>query len=87
MQSNDEYRQSFHEEAREIFVEWESSLLALHDNPNDNELIQRSFRALHALKGSGSMFGFDKVAVFAHSLETAFDEVREGRREGYIRTH
>ena len=75
---NDEYKQSFQEEAREIFVELEAALLELNENPDDRELVQRAFRALHTIKGSGSMFGFAKVAAFAHCLETAFDEVRAG---------
>ena len=39
----------------------------------------RIFRALHTIKGSGAMFGFDELAAFTHNLETAFDEVRNGR--------
>ena len=35
-------------------------------------------RALHTIKGSGAMFGFDKVASFTHEFETAFDRVRKG---------
>ena len=41
----------------------------------------RAFRALHTIKGSGSMFGFDQLAAFTHNLENAFDEVRNGRLE------
>ena len=40
-----------------------------------------SFRALHTIKGSGAMFGFDDLATFTHNLENAFDEVRKGRLE------
>ena len=43
------------------------------------ELIGGVFRALHTIKGSGSMFGFEELAAFTHKLETAFQEVREGR--------
>ena len=39
----------------------------------------RAFRALHTIKGSGAMFGFDELAAFTHNLENAFDEVRNGR--------
>jgi two-component system, chemotaxis family, sensor kinase CheA len=75
----DKYRQAFLEEAREILVELESALLALNDNPADKELVGRAFRALHTIKGSGAMFGFDEVAGFSHNLENAFDAVRNGR--------
>ena len=77
----DKYTQAFQEEARELLVSLESSLLELNENRHDNELVGRAFRALHTIKGSGAMFGFDEVAAFTHNLETAFDEVRSGRLE------
>ena len=75
----DKYKQAFQEEAREILVDLESALLELNENRGDKELVGRAFRALHTLKGSGAMFGFDELAAFSHNLETAFDEVRSGR--------
>ena len=75
----DTFRQSFREEAGEILVELESALLTLNENPSDVEIVGRVFRSLHTIKGSGAMFGFDELASFTHSLETAFDEVRNGR--------
>jgi two-component system chemotaxis sensor kinase CheA len=73
------YRAAFREEAREILVDLESALLELSDAPDDQELVGRAFRGLHTIKGSGAMFGFEKLAAFTHRLETAFDEVRCGR--------
>jgi len=75
----DQFKQSFREEAREILVDLESALLELNENSGDRELVGRVFRALHTIKGSGSMFGFEELAAFTHNLETAFDEVRNGR--------
>jgi two-component system, chemotaxis family, sensor kinase CheA len=75
----DKYKLTFLEEAREILVELEAALLALNENRGDKELIGRAFRALHTLKGSGGMFGFDELAAFSHNLENAFDEVRNDR--------
>ena len=75
----DKYKQAFLEEAREIVSELESTLLALNDDRGDKELVGRAFRALHTIKGSGAMFGFDELAGFSHNLENAFDEVRNGR--------
>jgi len=75
----DNFKQAFQEEAREILVELEASLLQLGERPDDSEIVGRAFRALHTIKGSGSMFGFEKLAAFTHNLENAFDEVRNGR--------
>ncbi|HEY1500768.1 MAG TPA: chemotaxis protein CheA [Acidobacteriaceae bacterium] len=74
----DQFRLGFREEARELLVELEAVLLELNERCEDPELIGRVFRALHTLKGSGAMFGFDDLAAFAHKLENAFDEVRKG---------
>ncbi len=68
----------FREEARELIEELEEALLGLEENPRDRELVDRVFRAMHTLKGSGSMFGFDDVAAFTHDIETYFDLVRSG---------
>ncbi len=79
--SIDAFKQAFQEEAREILVELEATLLELNESRADAELVGKAFRALHTIKGSGSMFGFDKLAAFTHNLENAFDEVRNGRLE------
>jgi two-component system chemotaxis sensor kinase CheA len=68
----------FRQEASELFEALESALLDLTVRPDDRELVDSAFRALHTIKGSGGMFGFDKVASFTHQFETAFDLVRKG---------
>jgi two-component system chemotaxis sensor kinase CheA len=75
----DQFKQAFREEGRDVLVDLESALLELNDNRGDQGLVGRVFRALHTLKGSGAMFGFEDLATFTHNLETAFDEVRNGR--------
>ncbi len=75
----DSFRHGFREEARELLVELESVLLELNEHPQDEGLVGRVFRALHTIKGSGAMFGFDALTAFAHKLENAFDEMRKGR--------
>jgi len=76
---DDKYKQAFQEEAREILAELELALLALNETPEDMEIVGRVFRAMHTIKGSGAMFGFDALAAFTHNLENAFDEVRNRR--------
>ena len=68
----------FRQEASELFETLEGALLDLGLRPDDRELVDTAFRALHTIKGSGAMFGFDKVASFTHEFETAFDLVRKG---------
>ena len=75
----DRQREAYREEAGELLAELEVSLLELEERPGDAELVGRVFRALHTIKGSGAMFGFDAIAAFTHEVETVFDQVREGR--------
>ncbi len=76
MGSVDKHNAVFLEEAAELLTELESALLELEERPEDEDLIGRIFRAMHTIKGSGSMFGYDKVAKFTHEIETVFDLVR-----------
>ncbi len=69
---------TYREEAHELLSELESSLLELEGSPGDMELVGRIFRAMHTIKGSGAMFGFDEIAAFTHEVETVFDNVRHG---------
>ncbi|MDK9717897.1 MAG: chemotaxis protein CheA [Trichlorobacter sp.] len=72
---------TYREEASELLAELETSLLELEENPQDNDLINRVFRAMHTIKGSGAMFGFDDIARFTHEVETVFDQVRNGKMQ------
>jgi two-component system chemotaxis sensor kinase CheA len=74
----DAHREAFKEEAYELLAELETSLLELEDRPDDSEIIGRVFRAMHTIKGSGAMFGFDDIASFTHEIETVYDKVRTG---------
>ncbi|CAK0750408.1 two-component system, chemotaxis family, sensor kinase CheA [Azospirillaceae bacterium] len=68
----------FRQEVEELFSQLETALLDLEAAPQDKENIGSAFRALHTIKGSGAMFGFDAVAKFTHHVETVFDRVRNG---------
>jgi two-component system chemotaxis sensor kinase CheA len=74
--SDDLNRQMFREEAYDLLGELEATLLELEQSPQDLDVVNRVFRALHTIKGSGSMFGFEAVAAFTHEVETVFDMVR-----------
>ena len=71
-------RQIFSEEARDLLTDLEAALLQLESDPRDQETIGRVFRAMHTIKGSGAMFGFDAVAAFTHNVENVYDLVRSG---------
>lgn len=74
----DRNREAFKEEARELLTALENDLLGLEENPQDSERIGSIFRAMHTIKGSGAMFGFENIVGFTHNVETAYDLIRSG---------
>jgi two-component system chemotaxis sensor kinase CheA len=75
----EKHAQVFIEEALELLADLEAALLELEDSPEDPELIGRIFRAMHTIKGSGAMFGFNAVSSFTHDIETVYDLIRKGK--------
>ncbi|WP_037372236.1 chemotaxis protein CheA [Salipiger mucosus] len=65
-------------EAQQLAESLEAGLLDMQSRPDDKALIDRVFRDLHTLKGSGAMFGHVELSQFLHHFETAFEAVREG---------
>jgi len=70
--------ETYRQEAEERLAEIEKTVLEIEEDPEDREAINRLFRAVHTIKGSGAMFGFTDVAEFTHHLETTLDKVRGG---------
>ncbi len=70
--------ETFRQEAADLLESLEAALLDLEQDAQNGELVDQAFRALHTIKGSGAMFGFDAVASFTHDFETAFDRIRKG---------
>ncbi len=76
MDPADLYQQTFRVEADELIGEIEAVILLVEENPEDDDAINRLFRAVHTLKGSGAMFGLTDIANFSHGLESVLDKVR-----------
>ncbi len=70
-------RETFREEAYDLTAELEASLLELEKAPGNGELIDRVFRCLHTIKGSGAACEMTDIATFAHEIESFFDKVRK----------
>jgi len=74
----DSIKDVFRDEAYDLLVQIDLPLMELEKTPDNTELINTVFRALHTIKGSGSMCGFDELARFTHDLESIFDCMRKG---------
>jgi len=75
----DKFRAKFVEESKDNIHDLEEALFMLENDMGNRDLIERIFRAMHSLKGGGSMFGFDDLSEFTHHLETIFDCVRSNK--------
>ena len=75
----DAAKEVFKEEAAEHLESLEGYFLELEGDLEDMEMVGNIFRSMHTIKGSGSMFGFNAVASFAHELENVYDLVRNNK--------
>lgn len=74
------------DEELEIFLEdcddqlqlMENALLELQEDHASQEAIGTIFRAVHTIKGSAGMFGFEDIVRFTHTAENLFDIIRQG---------
>lgn len=66
-------------EAQEFLEQLDQDLLALEQTPENLELLDSIFRAVHTIKGNSSFLGFDKLTRFTHQLENVLDKLRSGQ--------
>lgn len=77
----DELLAQFLIEGPELIHEGGEALLALEAHPDDRELLDSAFRALHTLKGSVGLFDLPAMARVLHAAEDALGDLRAGRRQ------
>jgi chemotaxis protein histidine kinase CheA len=67
----------FIEDATEHLQRINDDLLAFEQNQEDRSLVDKIFRAVHAIKGSAGMAGFFVTSQLAHKIEDLLSQVRE----------
>jgi len=70
--------ESFIVESREIFEELDHDLLQLERTPDDRELIDRIFRAVHTVKGTSGFLSLTQMSTLAHRFEDVLNKLRQG---------
>lgn len=70
--------QAFKEESHELLGSVEDILLQLEAEPDNNDLVNELFRAVHTIKGASGLFGFDDVVSFTHQAESVMGRLRDG---------
>lgn len=75
--SGNSIRDTFFEECEELLEALVEGLASLEESPEDMEVINAVFRAVHSIKGGAGAFGLDRLVGFAHAFETVLDKVRD----------
>ncbi|MCF8232925.1 MAG: chemotaxis protein CheA [Bacteroidales bacterium] len=74
---NEQFKETFKEEAQDYLNSIEENLLGLEKNKSDSKAIDNIFRGLHSLKGGAAMFGFYHVNDLSHQMENLYERLRD----------
>lgn len=72
-----QYLGIFLDETREHIQAMNDGLLALEENPDDHDSLEKIFRAAHTLKGMSATMGFNDLAELTHAMESLLDKLRK----------
>lgn len=78
---DDELLLDFVTEATELLEQVDQDLVSLEGAPENTELLNNVFRAMHTIKGSGSFLGLTRLCEFTHAAEDALNVLRKGQAE------
>jgi two-component system chemotaxis sensor kinase CheA len=70
--------QEFLTESEELLQRVDEDMVTLESTPDDAELLNRIFRALHTIKGTSGFLGFDPVVRLSHRAEDVLNNLRRG---------
>ncbi|MFK7759277.1 MAG: chemotaxis protein CheA [Phycisphaerales bacterium] len=74
-----EILQDFITESGELLEQLEGDLVHLESTPEDPNLLNQIFRALHTIKGSASFLALTNLVAIAHVSESALNAARNGQ--------
>jgi two-component system, chemotaxis family, sensor kinase CheA len=72
-----EYMPMFLAEAQEHLQELNLAVVALEDDPSNQETVDGIFRIAHSLKGMSATMGFSAIAELTHVMEDVFELLRQ----------
>jgi two-component system, chemotaxis family, sensor kinase CheA len=73
--------QDFLTECDELLEQLNQDLVAIESSPEDNELLNRIFRAFHTIKGTSGFMGFRDIVAITHQAEDVLNLMRKGERK------
>ncbi len=68
--------EAFIVESTELLENLSQDLMLIEETPEDEELLNRIFRAFHTIKGTSSFMGFEKIATLTHHAEDILNKLR-----------
>src|SRR5690349_6155648 len=71
--------QRFAAEAREHLAVMTTALIALERGDDPRPHIEALLRSAHSIKGGAGITGYRTIEQIAHAMETAVENVRDGR--------
>jgi two-component system, chemotaxis family, sensor kinase CheA len=75
---DDALLRDFFVESGEMVQALDQGLIELDSRPEDSELLNRIFRAIHTIKGTSGFFGFDQIVRVTHKAEDLLNLLRNG---------
>ena len=70
--------QEFLVESEELLQRLDQDMVTLEATPNDAELLNRIFRALHTIKGTPGFLNFEPIVRLSHRAEDVLNALRRG---------
>ncbi len=78
MDGMDEVIKEFLVESNEGLDRFDRDLLALEKDRTSRELLDSIFRAVHTIKGTGGVLGYEKLVSISHVGESVLSKMRDG---------
>jgi two-component system chemotaxis sensor kinase CheA len=79
MNEREEILQIFFAETEDLLKKSEESLLSLEAAPGPGPDLEELFRAIHTLKSSCAMVGFNAISKYVHIIENLLDRIRNNQ--------
>ena len=80
MVADPELIKEFLDETRDLLENLDNDLVHLESDPQNQDLLNRIFRAVHTIKGTSSFLGFDQLVELGHAAEDVLHMLRNGER-------
>jgi len=73
--------QGFLTESEEVRYGMDQDMVVHESAPDNGELLNRMFRAMHTLKGTAELLGYDLLVRLSHRAEDVLNALRQGEAE------